>query len=286
MPQIAYLNGRYVPRAQARVRAEDRGYLFGDGVYEVIPVHAGKLVAADRHFQRLGRSLGELRIAWPMKRAALEVVAREVIARNGIQQGAVYIQVTRGVAPRDHKFPKDGVPPGLFVTAKRTKPMPAALLRDGAAVITVPDQRWGRCDIKSLNLLPNVLAKQAAAEQGAHEAWLVDTDGNVTEGSSTSAWIVTAEGVLATRPNGTEILPGVTRAIVVDVVRELGLKLELRPFSLEEAHKAREAFITSTNNYVLPITRIDGKPVGDGKPGPTAQHLRAAYLKATDRVPA
>ncbi len=222
MTQIAYLNGRYVPRAQARVRAEDRGYQFGDGVYEVIPVHAGRLIAADRHFERLGRSLSELRIAWPMKRAALEIVAREVIARNGIQQGAIYIQVTRGVAPRDHRFPKDPVAPGLFMSAKRTKPLPAVLLRDGAAIITVPDQRWGRCDIKSLNLLPNVLAKQAAAEQGAHEAWLVDDDGNITEGSSTSAWIVTAEGVLATRPNGNEILPGVTRAIVVDAVRDLG----------------------------------------------------------------
>jgi D-alanine transaminase len=150
----------------------------------------------------------------------------------------------------------------------------------------VPDQRWGRCDIKSLNLLPNVLAKQAAAEQGAHEAWLVDEDGNVTEGSSTSAWIVTADGVLATRPNGHEILPGVTRAIVVDVARDLGLTLELRPFSLDEVRRAREAFITSTNNYVLPITRIDGRPVGDGKPGPTAQRLRAAYLQATGRPPA
>jgi len=250
----------------------------------VIPVHAGQLVAADRHFDRLGRSLGELRIAWPMKRTALEVVTREVAARNGIQQGTVYIQVTRGVAPRDHKFPKDPVPPGLFLTASRRKPLPATLLRDGAAIVTVPDQRWGRCDIKSLNLLPNVLAKQEAAEQGAHEAWLVDEDGNVTEGSSTSAWIVTGDGVLATRPNGHEILPGVTRAIVVDVVRDLGLKLELRPFSLEEARRAREAFITSTNNYVLPITRIDGKPVGDGKPGPTAQRLRAAYLKATNRA--
>jgi D-alanine transaminase len=239
MTQIAYLNGRYVPRNQARVQVEDRGYLFGDGVYEVIPVHAGKLIAADRHLQRLSRSLGELRIAWPMKRAALEVVVREVIARNGIQQGTVYIQVTRGVAPRDHKFPKQPVAPGLFISASRRKAPPAALLKDGAAIVTVPDQRWGRCDIKSLNLLPNVLA---------------------------------------TRPNGHEILPGVTRAIVVDVVTELGLKLELRAFSLEEARHAREAFLTSTNNYVLPITRIDGKSVGDGKPGPTAQRLRAAYL--------
>lgn len=282
MAQITYINGRYVPRAEATVRVEDRGYMFGDGVYEAIPVHAGRLIAAERHFQRLGRSLGELRIAWPMPRAALEVVAREVIARNGLRNGGLYIQVTRGVAPRDHKFPKDAVP-GLLVMAKRFKPAPAALLRDGASVITLPDERWGRCDIKSLNLLPNVMAKQAAAEQGVQEAWLVDKAGNVTEGASTSAWIVTAEGVLATRPNGVEILPGVTRAIVVDVARELGLKLELRAFSLDEAYRAREAFLTSTSNYVLPITRIDGKTVADGKPGPTASRLREAYLKATDR---
>lgn len=282
MPQIAYINGRYVPRAAATVRVEDRGFMFGDGVYEALSVHAGRMIAPERHFQRLDRSLGELRIAWPMSRAALEIVARQVIARNGLRNGMVYIQVTRGAAPRDHRFPKDAVP-SLLVMAKRTKPLPAALLRDGAAVITLPDQRWGRCDIKSLNLLPNVLAKQAAAEQGMHEAWLVDAAGNVTEGSSTSAWIVTEHGVLATRANGVEILPGVTRAIVVEVVRALGLTLELRAFSRDEAYRAREAFLTSTNNSVLPITRIDGKPVGDGKPGPFAQRLRNAYLKATDR---
>jgi len=284
MAQIAYLNGRYLPRAQARVRVEDRGYLFGDGVYEVIPVHGGALVAADRHFQRLDRSLGELRIEAPMSRKALEVVLRHVIARNNIDDGTVYIQVTRGVAPRDHKFPKNAAP-GLFVTAKRWTPPPPALLRDGVSVVTLPDQRWGRCDIKSLNLLPNVLAKQAAVEQGAYEAWLLDDTGNVTEGSSTSAWIVTEGGALATRPNGVEILPGVTRAIVLDVTRELGLKLELRPFSRDEAYRAREAFLTSVSNFVLPITRIDGKPVGDGRPGPIAQRLRGAYLRATDRAP-
>ena len=282
MPQIAYINGRYVPRTAATVRVEDRGFMFGDGVYEAISVHAGRMIAPERHFQRLGRSLGELRIAWPMSRAALEIVARQVIASNSLRNGVVYIQITRGAAPRDHKFPKDAVP-SLLVMAKRTKPLPAALLRDGAAVITLPDQRWGRCDIKSLNLLPNVLAKQAAAEQGAHEAWLIDDAGNVTEGSSTSAWIVTEGGALATRPNGVEILPGVTRAIVAEVVRALGLTLELRAFSRDEAYRAREAFLTSTNNYVLPITRIDGRPIGDGKPGPVAKRLRDAYLKATDR---
>jgi D-alanine transaminase len=283
MAQIAYLNGRYVPRDHARVRVEDRGYVFGDGVYEVIPVHHGRLVTPERHFERLDRSLNELRIAQPMSRAALRVVLREVIARNGIRDGTVYIQVTRGVAPRDHKFPKDAVP-ALLVMGKHAKPPTPALLRDGASVITVPDQRWARRDIKSINLLPNILAKQAAAEQGAYEAWQVDADGNVTEGSSTSAWIVTEGGALATRPTGVEILPGITRAIVVDVVRELGLKLELRPFSRAEALRAREAFLTSVSNFVLPITRIDGQPIGDGTPGPVAQRLRAAYLQATGRA--
>jgi D-alanine transaminase len=283
MPQIAYVNGRYVPRAAAAVRVEDRGFMFGDGVYEVLPVHEGKLIALDRHLQRLNQSLADLRIAWPMSQAALTVVLRQVASRNALRSGTLYIQVTRGVAPRDHKFPKDAEP-SLLVMARRSKPAPESLLKDGASVITLPDERWGRCDIKSLNLLPNVLAKQAAAEQGVQEAWLIDKTGNVTEGSSTSAWIVTKDGVLATRPNGVEILPGITRAIVVDVVRELGLKLELRAFSRDEALGAREAFLTSTSNYVLPITRIDGKPVGDGKPGPVAARLRAAYLKATDRA--
>lgn len=283
MAQIAYLNGRYVPRDHARVRVEDRGYVFGDGVYEVIPVHHGRLVTPERHFERLDRSLSELRIAQPMSRAALQVVLREVIARNGIRDGTVYIQVTRGVAPRDHKFPKQAVP-ALLVMAKHAKPPAPGLLHEGASVITVPDQRWARRDIKSINLLPNILAKQAAAEQGAYEAWQVDADGNVTEGSSTSAWIVTEGGALATRPTGAEILPGITRAIVVDVVRELGLKLELRPFSRAEALRAREAFLTSVSNFVLPITRIDGQPVGDGKPGPVARRLRAAYLQATGRA--
>ncbi|HEY1383802.1 MAG TPA: D-amino-acid transaminase [Dongiaceae bacterium] len=278
MSRIAYVNGRYVPQARAQVAIEDRGYLFSDGVYDVIPIHRGHLAFADRHLDRLERSLKELRIAQPMSRAALLQVANEVIRRNAVQEGTVYIQVTRGVAPRDHKFPK-GIRPSVVMMARRRKPPTPDLLAKGAAVITVPDQRWARRDIKSISLIANVLAKQAAAEQGALEAWLVDQAGMVTEGSSTSAWIATAKGELVTRPNGMEILPGITRSVVVDVARELGLTLQLRPFSREEAYAAREAFLTSTSNFVLPITRIDQRPVGEGKPGPIAARLRAAYLK-------
>ena len=279
MSRIAYINGRYVPQSQAQVRVEDRGYLFSDGAYEVIPVHNGHLAFADRHLGRLDRSLAELRIRQPMGRAALLQVAQEVIHRNGIHNGTLYIQVTRGVAPRDHKFPK-GVRPSLLMMAKKWKAPAPDLLAEGAAIVTMPDQRWARRDIKCISLIANVLAKQTAVEQGAFEAWLVDTDGMVTEGSSTSAWIATAQGELVTRPNGTEILPGITRSVVVDVARELGLVLQLRPFSRDEAYAAREAFLTSTSNFVLPITRIDGKPVGEGKPGPIAKRLREAYLKA------
>jgi D-alanine transaminase len=278
MSRIAYVNGRYVPQPRARVAVEDRGYLFSDGVYDVIPVHSGRLAFADRHLDRLDRSLGELRIAAPMSRAALLQVAREVVRRNDVRNGALYVQVTRGVAPRDHKFPK-GVKPSLVMMAKKWKAPAQELLEKGAAVVTLPDQRWARRDIKSISLLANVLAKQAAAEQGAFEAWLIDHDGMVTEGASTTAWIATDEGELVTRPTGTEILPGITRAVVVEVARELGLTLRLRAFSREEAYAAREAFLTSTSNFVLPITRIDGNPVGEGRPGPVAARLRAAYLK-------
>lgn len=278
MSRIAYINGRYLPQSRAHVAVEDRGYLFSDGAYDVIPIHNGRLSFADRHLNRLDRSLAELRIAPPMSRAALLQVAREVMRRNYVKNGTLYMQVTRGVAPRDHKFPK-GVKPALLMMAKAWKAPPPDLLAQGAAVVTLPDQRWARRDIKSISLIANVLAKQAAAEQGAFEAWLIDSDGMVTEGSSTSAWIATAEGELVTRPTGNEILPGVTRSVIAEVARELGLALRFRPFSRDEAYAAREAFLTSTSNFVLPITRIDGKPVGAGRPGPIAARLRAAYLE-------
>lgn len=277
MSRIAYINGRYVPQSHAQVAVEDRGYLFSDGAYDALPIHNGHLSFADRHLDRLDRSLAELRIARPMSRAALLQVAHEVIRRNDVRNGGLYIQVTRGVAPRDHKFPK-GIKPSLLMMARKWKAPAPGLLEKGAAVVTMPDQRWARRDIKSISLIANVLAKQAAAEQGAFEAWLIDQDGMVTEGSSTSAWIATAQGELVTRPNGTEILPGITRSVVVEVARGLGLTLQLRPFSREEAYAAREAFLTSTSNFVLPITRIDGRPVDDGKPGPIVARLRQAYL--------
>lgn len=279
MSRIAYVNGRYMPQSRAQVPVEDRGYLFSDGVYEVMPIHEGRLTFADRHLDRLDRSLAELKLAPPMSRAALLAVTREVMRRNGLRNGTVYIQVTRGVAPRDHKFPK-GIKPSLVMMAKKWKAPAPDLLAKGAAVVTVRDQRWARRDIKSISLLPNVLAKQAAAEQGAYEAWLIDGDGMVTEGSSTTAWIATAGGELVTRPNGIEILPGITRSVVLEVARDLGLTLQLRPFSREEAYAASEAFLTSVSNFVLPITRIDRRPVGEGKPGPIAKRLREAYLKA------
>jgi D-alanine transaminase len=282
MSRIAYINGRYVPQSRAQVAVEDRGYLFSDGVYDALPVHNGHLSFADRHLDRLDRSLAELKIARPMSRAALLQVAREVLRRNEIRNGGLYIQVTRGVAPRDHKFPK-GVKPSLLMMARKWKAPAPDLLEKGAAVVTMPDQRWARRDIKSISLIANVLAKQAAVEQGAFEAWLIDDDDMVTEGSSTSAWIVTAQGELATRPNGTEILPGITRSVVVEVARDLGLTLQLRPFSRGEAYAAREAFLTSTSSFVLPITQIDGRPVGDGKPGPIAARLREAYLTVARR---
>jgi D-alanine transaminase len=282
MARIAYINGRYAPQSRAQVAVEDRGYLFSDGAYDVIPIHNGHLAFADRHLDRLEHSLAALRITPPMSRTALLQVAGEVIRRNEVRNGTLYIQVTRGVAPRDHKFPK-GIKPSLLMMARKWKAPARELLENGVAVVTMPDQRWARRDIKSISLVANVLAKQAAAEQGAFEAWLIDDGGMVTEGSSTSAWIATAQGELVTRPNGTEILPGVTRSVVVDVARDLGLALQLRPFSREEAYAAREAFLTSTSNFVLPITRIDGRKVGDGRPGPIAARLREAYLKVARR---
>ncbi|HEU0070448.1 MAG TPA: D-amino-acid transaminase [Alphaproteobacteria bacterium] len=277
MPRIAYVNGQYIEHRRAGVHIDDRGYQFADGVYEVVTIAGGRLIDADLHWKRLERSLKELRIAEPMSRAALEHVMREVIRRNGVKDGIVYAQITRGVAPRDHVFPKKARP-AVVVTAKRLKAADPKLVARGVDVISLPDIRWARCDIKSLSLLPNVMAKQAAKEQGAHEAWLVDADGDVTEGSSTNAWIVSAKGALVTRPAGPEILNGVTRLAVLALARAQKMKIEERAFSLKEARKAKEAFITSSTNFVMPVTRLDGKAIGSGKPGPFAQKLREHYL--------
>ncbi len=278
MPRIAYVNGRYLPFADARVSVEDRGFQFADSVYEVCEVRAGRLVDERRHIARLERSLGELRIARPMAPAALSVVLHETVRRNRVVDGIVYLQISRGVARRDFAFPAPGLKPTLVVTARGSDVARLArMAAEGVAVISVPDIRWGRVDIKSTALLPNVLAKQAAREQGAREAWLVDADGFVTEGASSNAWIVTDDGTLVTRPLGPDILPGVTRAGVRELAATQGLTLTERPFTLAEAYAAREAFITSASQIVLPVTRIDGRPIGTGAPGPTALALRRAY---------
>jgi len=277
MGRLAYVNGRFVPHPQARVHVEDRGYQFADGVYEVVPVANGRLVDEELHLDRLDRSLAELRIGWPMSRAALRLVSHELIRRNGLANGIVYVQVTRGVAPRDHKFPK-GVKPALVMTTKQLKRASPAVLAQGLKVVTVPDIRWQRRDIKSISLLPNCLAKQQAFEAGATEAWMVEPGGYVTEGSSTNAWIVTGEGKVVTRKANHEILNGITRQVLLKVMAEEGIVLDERPFSVEEAYKAREAFLTSSSNFVMPVTEIDGRPIGNGHPGLVTQRLRRSYL--------
>ncbi len=278
MSRIAYVNGRYRPWRDATVHIEDRGYQFSDGVYEVCEVKGGRMVDEPRHMARLERSLGALRIAMPMSPAALGVVMRETIRRNRVENGIVYLQITRGVARRDHAFPPAGTAPAIVVTARALDGAGnRAMAEQGVAVVTVPDNRWARVDIKSVALLPNVLAKQAAREQGAREAWFIDRDGNVTEGSSSNAWIVTTAGKVVTRAADTAILRGITRDVLIGAIAAQGLKFEERPFTVADALAAREAFLTSATQIVMPIVRIDGKPIGGGKPGPVARALRQAF---------
>jgi D-alanine transaminase len=278
MSRIAYVNGRYLPQSQAGVGIEDRGFQFADGVYEVCEVKGGRLVDEARHMARLDRSLRELRIAHPIPPRALKVVMRETIRRNRVHNGIVYVQVTRGEMRRDFTFPPQGTPPSLVVTSRRHDLARIEQQAEaGIAVVTVPDIRWQRVDIKSVALLPNVLAKQTAKDQGAREAWLVDAKGCVTEGASSNAWIVTRDGTLITRPLGTGILPGITRSVVLDMVAAEGLTFEERAFTVEEAYAAREAFVTSASQIVMPVVEIDGRPVGNGAPGLIAGALRRGY---------
>jgi len=278
MSRIAYVNGRYLPMRNAMVHVEDRGYQFGDGVYEVCEVRGGRLIDERRHLDRLKRSLGELRIRMPMSLAALGIVLREVIAKNRIGYGIVYLQVTRGVARRDHAFPAPQVPPSLVVTARSlNSARNEALAAKGIAVVSVPDNRWGRVDIKTIGLLPNVLARQAAIEQGARDAWFVDKDGTITESASANAWIVTKAGTVVTRPPDHAVLRGITRTVLLEAIKAQGLAVEERAFTLEEAYTAREAFVTAASQIVLPVVRIDGRTIGDGKPGPVATVLRREF---------
>ena len=285
MSRVAYVNGRYLSLALASVNVEDRGYQFSDGVYEVCEVREGRLVDERRHMARLAFSLGELRIAMPMSPASLGVVLREVVRRNRVRWGIVYLQITRGVSRRDHAFPPAGTAPSIVVTARNMNFIAAEKMADGGVgVISVPENRWERVDIKSVSLLPNVLAKQAARELGAREAWFVDASGHVTEGSSSNAWIVTRDGTVVTRQADHGILSGITRTVVLEVIAAQGLKFEERAFTMDEAYAAREAFVTSASQIVLPVVKIDGRPVGNGAPGLIASALRRdfhRYAEAT-----
>ena len=280
MGRIAYVNGRYGPHAEAAVHIEDRGYQLADAVYEVWSVFDGKLADAEGHFARLKRSLGELRIPEPMSRAALTLVLREVLRRNMVREGLIYLQVSRGVAPRDHAFPDHPLRPVVVITAKSLdRAASEAKAALGVSVITTKENRWGRCDIKTVGLLPNVLARQAAREQGAAEALFVDEAGLITEGASANAWILDQAGVLRTRDPGANILRGVTRHTLLDVIAQAQLKVEERPFTPQEMADAKEAFITGAGSLVLPVVKIDGQPIGDGAPGPVAKRLRSLYIE-------
>ena len=278
MGRITYVNGRYLPHGAARVHVEDRGFQFADGVYEVCEVRAGHLIDVPRHLERLKRSLGELAIVPATGEGALLVIMRQVIARNRVRDGYVYVQVTRGVAPRDHAFPVPPVRPTLVVSARSLDPEAnEAKAQKGIRVITLPDERWKRPDIKSISLLPNVLARQAARAQGASEAWLVDEQGFITEGAASNAWIVTREGDIVTRRADHAILRGVTRTTLLDVLQARGLTLTERPFTVAQACSAAEAFITGATTIVLPVIAIDDVPIGDGKPGPLSLMLRSCF---------
>jgi D-alanine transaminase len=277
LDSIAYVNGSFVPLSEAKVSILDRGFLFADGIYEVSAVLGGKLVDNASHLARLERSVGEISLKLPESIDRIIEIQKELIARNKIDSGLVYIEVTRGAdTGRDFAFPK-GVTPTMIMFTSVKDIVNSEAGKSGIPVITVPDIRWTRRDIKSVALLAQVLAKQAAAEAGAGEAWMIE-DGKVTEGGSSSAFILTQDDVIVTRQNGSEILPGCTRKAVIKLAEERQLRVEERPFSIDEALKAKEAFITSASSFVQAVISIDGKPVGSGKPGPMANRLREIYI--------
>lgn len=284
--RIAYVNGAYVRHGKARVHVEDRGLQFADSIYEVFGVADGALLDEREHFERLERSLHEIGMAQPMAHASLRLVIDEVARRNGVRDGLIYLQVSRGTLRRDHAIPKSAPRPTVIITARRIDPAVIAQRRKaGVRVVTRPDERWARCDIKSTALLPNILAKTAARDAGAFEAWLVDRDGYVTEGSSTTAWIVDADGNLVTRNLSHGILPGVTRRVIVETLAAAQLSVVERRFTPDEACRAREAFITAATLGVMPVVVIDGHPIGDGKPGPVARRVEELYRQGEKAAP-
>lgn len=285
MPRIAYVNGRYVNHGEAGVHIEDRGYQFADGVYEVCEVRHGVIVDLTRHLDRLDRSLSEIRIKPPMARAALVQVIREVLRRNRVRNGLFYLQVTRGAARRDHVFPAADTPATLVVTAKSTNPeIIAAKNANGIKAITLPDNRWERVDVKTVGLLPNVLARQQAKEAGAQEAIYIDRDGMVTEGAATNVWIVDKEGLLVTRPADPGILRGITRTTLMDVADKLGVRIVERRFSREEMLEAREVFVTAATSICFPVVEIDGHTVANGHPGEVSRSIRQAFFDIAEKT--
>jgi len=280
--RYVYLNGEFVAAEGARISIFDRGFLFADGVYEVTAVLNGQLIDFAPHMERLRSSLAKLDMTLDMDDTAIEAVHRELMERNNLDNGVIYVQVTRGVAERDFAYPPDTTPTVIAFTQPRDYGGDRNAT-DGVRVVTTPDLRWARRDIKSIALLPQAMGKQIAKQRGAFEAWMVE-DGLVTEGTSSSAFILTADGVIVTRALGREILPGLTRSRLLALIEDEKLPVDQRPFSVEEALAAREAFLTSASSFVLPVVSIDGHPVGDGKPGPIASRLRARYLDfaATD----
>ncbi len=282
MSRIAYVNGRYVPHKDAAVSIDDRAFLFADGIYEVIEIYDGALIDEALHLERLQRSARELRLNLQVRPGALRLIFRELVARNKVIDGHVYLQITRGAARRDHVFPKSGTPCGIVAFAHSASRAAAeAKAHKGVSVISLPDIRWKRPDIKTVSLLPNVLARQQAKEAGAYEAWLIDEQGFVTEGSASNAWIVEPSGCIVTRAASPAILRGVTRTRLFEIIAHesfaaKGLKVEERSFTLAQAQAAQEAFITGATSLVLPVTAIDGQKIGSGAPGPVALALRAA----------
>ena len=282
MSRFAYVNGRYVQHKKASVHIEDRGYQFSDGVYEVIAVFNGKLIDFDDHFSRLGRSLNELELKWPIKHKAMIVILKQIIRKNRIIDGIIYLQITRGVAPRQHAFPEH-LNSSLVITAKNLDPFEFDAAKKGINIITTPEIRWQRCDIKSISLLGNCLAKEKAKRADCYEAWFVEDDGMVTEGTSSNAWIVSKEGKLITRNISNSILNGITRLSIIKVARENDIEIIERPFSIKEAKSAKEAFISSTTSLVKPVLKIDGNFIGNGKVGKLSTKILdyyGSYLKA------
>jgi D-alanine transaminase len=283
MPRITYVNGQYLPHWDAMVHVEDRGYQLADGVYEVIAIYNGQLIDNDDHMARLERSLSELRIDWPVNRRALVPIMEETIRRNHVRHGKLYLQITRGVAPRDHAFPVLPVSSSLVIYASQIRWPGREKAKSGQSVITRPDIRWLRRDIKSVSLLPNVLGKQEAIDAGADDTWFIDGEGNVTEGTASNAWIVSKDGELITRPTNEDILAGITRKTLLRLIANLKLKLVERPFTVDEAKQAKEAFFTSTTALLRPVVKIDDTVIGNGEPGEISCRLIDGYYDYMER---